>query len=176
MNLSRFSRSSRLRAFAARTRTRSERRVCARRRHAYARSRRSDTRVPGPVRKVLTTRTQAWDHLRDLLVRGLSSLTKSRDLVARLRRGRFTGDNSGGCSSRIANGVRLSSSCFHSSSSRSLRLFALAARASTKVRKPERAPECSAFRPSCVTATLAPRDESGVRTAERHAETDNARR
>src|SRR5262249_26301319 len=63
---------------------------------------------PGPARKVLTTRIQAWDYLRDLLVRGRSSLTKSRGLVARLRRGRFTGDNSGGGSSRIANGVRLS--------------------------------------------------------------------
>src|SRR5215472_3023099 len=31
---------------------------------------------PGPGRKVLTTRVQAWDYLRDLLVRGPSSLTK----------------------------------------------------------------------------------------------------
>ena len=30
----------------------------------------------GPARKVLTTRIQAWDYLRDLLVGGPSSLTK----------------------------------------------------------------------------------------------------
>jgi len=32
---------------------------------------------PGLARRALTTRIQAWDYLRDLLVRGPSSLTKA---------------------------------------------------------------------------------------------------
>lgn len=51
-----------------------------------------------------------------------------------------------GSSSRIANGVRSNSSRFHSSSRRSLRLLALAVRASTKLGPTK--PECGAMESS----------------------------
>lgn len=59
----------------------------------------------------------------------------------------FFGLSSSGGSSRSANGVRLSSCCFHSASFRCRRFSALAARASTRLGKPSALQYAARFNP-----------------------------
>ena len=154
-NASRLSRSSRLCAFPARARTkfgnpgwRQNAARCS-----------PPRRLRAPARKVPTTLIQAWELLicGHMLPRMIGWLDKCFDLAAlRDHFLPFVGRSSAGGSSRIANGVRLSSSRFHSSSRRSLTLLARAARASTRLGNPSARQNPARLRPEPMLRHASP--------------------